>query len=283
MRASVVACVATRRCGVTFVLKIVRGASASEVKSGSDLRPMRGLGGPGEALQQARQRARLLEQRRRAARRRRRTGPRSTAAACGALRGPDRRRAARLRVLGEIQQPDAGHAVGERVVQLAVHARSGRRAGPRSGGSPRAAGPCPSGSSAGARPARRARARRPDTAAPSGAGGSRDPPSRRPRTPAAAGPAPGRAAGKLNGAAVTGKLRRYSYSWRGKSRGASGGGTNVCSPATCIGVWRVSISTKLRSSRFSGLNSDMFFSPLGATIGEPRMRGQTGCGFAARA
>ena len=38
-RASVVACVATRRWGVTLTLNIVRGASASEAKSGSGLSP----------------------------------------------------------------------------------------------------------------------------------------------------------------------------------------------------------------------------------------------------
>ena len=46
MRARLVAWVATRRWGVMFELKIVRGVSASDVKSGSDFIPMAAFAEP---------------------------------------------------------------------------------------------------------------------------------------------------------------------------------------------------------------------------------------------
>jgi PAS domain-containing protein len=70
------------------------------------------------------------------------------------------------------------------------------------------------------------------------------------------------------GCPMTGRRLRIDI----QPRGASGGGRNVCSPATCMGVWRVSMSTKLRSSRLSGLLYGMSDPLFDATIGEAATR-----------
>ncbi len=120
IRAMLVDCVATRRCGVMAVLKIVRGASASDAKSGLSLRPMAALADPARPRSRLGKACAWLEQRGR----QHPHGPGRCDAAARlalALLRPDRRRAGLLRILGEIDQPDAGDAVGQRVVHLAVH------------------------------------------------------------------------------------------------------------------------------------------------------------------